>query len=122
MKYLVAVLIFATFANSEIFERNCRTPDELGVKTGFTPAQYLGIWYEIERYEQSFQVGGDCVRAQYTLKADGSIDVLNQAVLLNNNTRIEAQGVARISFPDETPLRAQLNVTFDANRKCSKLI
>ena len=121
MKYLVAVLIFATFANSEIFDRPCRTPQELGVKTGFIPADYLGIWYEIERYEQFFQAGGDCVRAQYTLNADNSINVLNQAFVIENSTRIEAEGIARISFPNEEPLREQLNVTFDENRKCLKL-
>lgn len=117
MKYLIAVLVFATLANSEIFDRPCRTPEELGVKTGFQPSAYLGIWYEIERYEQFFQAGGDCVRAQYTLNADGSINVFNSAFVVENSTRIEATGIARISFPDEVPLRAQLNVTFDANRE-----
>ncbi|KAL7033667.1 hypothetical protein ACKWTF_007670 [Chironomus riparius] len=116
MKYLVAILIFAAFANSEIFDRPCRTPQELGVKTGFQPVAYLGIWYEIERYEQFFQAGGDCVRAQYTLNGDGSINVFNTAFVIENATRIEAEGIARISFPDEEPLRAQLNVTFDANQ------
>ncbi|XP_070504502.1 apolipoprotein D-like [Chironomus tepperi] len=116
MKYLIAVLFFATVANAEIFDRPCRTPQELGVKVDFRPVAYLGIWYEIERYEQFFQAGGDCVRAQYTLNADGSINVLNSAFVIENATRIEAEGTARISFPDEEPLRAQLNVTFDANQ------
>lgn len=117
MKYFIAVLVFATLAQSEIFDRPCRTPQELGVKVDFRPAAYLGIWYEIERYEQFFQAGGDCVRAQYTLNADGSINVLNTAFVLENSTRIEAEGTGRISFPDEDPLRAQLNVTFEDTRE-----
>jgi apolipoprotein D and lipocalin family protein len=40
--------------------------------------QYLGRWYEIARYEQSFQRGCKGVTADYALRADGSIDVLNR--------------------------------------------
>lgn len=117
MKYFVSVLLLAAFAKAEIFERPCRTPEELQVKTDFTPAAYLGVWFEIERYEQFFQIDADCVRAQYTLNADGSINVLNSALFIENGTTIEDEGIARISFPNESPLRAMLNVTFDPNRK-----
>jgi apolipoprotein D and lipocalin family protein len=39
---------------------------------------YLGRWYEIARYEQSFQRGCKGVTADYSLRADGGIDVLNR--------------------------------------------
>ncbi|KAG5681843.1 hypothetical protein PVAND_011251 [Polypedilum vanderplanki] len=112
MKNLIIILALIGFSQAEIFDRPCRTPEQLGVKTGFMPALYLGIWYEIERYEQFFQISSDCSQAQYTLNADGSINVVNTAFIISNQTRISDTGRAIISFPDEEPLRAMLNVTF----------
>ncbi len=39
--------------------------------------RYAGLWYELARYEQGFQKGCDGVTAEYTLRDDGKIDVLN---------------------------------------------
>ena len=39
--------------------------------------KYLGRWYEIARYEHSFEVGCRNVSANYTLLDDGKIAVLN---------------------------------------------
>lgn len=38
---------------------------------------YLGRWYEIARYEASFQRGCEAVTADYSLRPDGMIRVLN---------------------------------------------
>ena len=40
-------------------------------------ARYTGRWYELARYEQGFQRGCDGVTADYTMRQDGQIDVLN---------------------------------------------
>jgi apolipoprotein D and lipocalin family protein len=113
MKVLIAILAVITLASAqETFDRPCRTAEQLEVKSGFTPPAYLGLWYEIERYEQRFQLDADCVTAVYSLNADGSINVLNRALNKENQTFLEDIGRAVISFPDEDPLRAMLNVTF----------
>lgn len=39
--------------------------------------RYLGRWYELYRYEVSFQKGCEAVFADYSLNADGSIRVVN---------------------------------------------
>ena len=39
--------------------------------------KYLGKWYEIARFEQSFQKDCESVTAEYTLRHDGDINVLN---------------------------------------------
>lgn len=39
--------------------------------------RYLGKWYEIARYEQGFQKGCEGVTADYTLREDGKISVVN---------------------------------------------
>ena len=39
--------------------------------------KYLGRWYEIARYEASFQRGCEAVTADYSLRPDGQIKVIN---------------------------------------------
>lgn len=39
--------------------------------------KYLGVWYEIARYEHFFEKGCSDVNATYTKREDGKIDVLN---------------------------------------------
>jgi apolipoprotein D and lipocalin family protein len=40
--------------------------------------RYLGVWYEIAAFPQSFQRGCTGSTATYTLRADGEIDVVNR--------------------------------------------
>ena len=40
--------------------------------------RYLGRWYELARYEASFQRGCEAVTADYSLRDDGLIGVLNR--------------------------------------------
>lgn len=39
--------------------------------------RYLGKWYEIARFDQSFQKGCTAVEANYSLRKDGDIKVIN---------------------------------------------
>jgi apolipoprotein D and lipocalin family protein len=41
-------------------------------------SRYLGTWYEIANFPQSFQRGCAATTATYTLRTDGEIDVLNR--------------------------------------------
>ncbi|MDY0060400.1 MAG: lipocalin family protein [Myxococcota bacterium] len=41
-------------------------------------ARYVGTWYEIANFPQSFQRGCTATTATYTLRADGEIDVVNR--------------------------------------------
>ncbi len=41
-------------------------------------SRYLGTWYEIANFPQSFQRGCTATTATYTLRSDGDIDVLNR--------------------------------------------
>jgi apolipoprotein D and lipocalin family protein len=78
--------------------------------------KYLGIWYEIERYDQPFQISTDCVTALYGLFNNGLIRVTNQGRFLDNNTKTAAEGLAALSFPRFVPLIGELRVSFN-NRK-----
>ena len=43
----------------------------------FNLSKYLGRWYEIARFDHSFERGMDNVMAEYVLREDGRIDVIN---------------------------------------------
>jgi len=60
-------------------------------------ARYAGQWYEIARLPNRFQkqCAGE-VTANYTLRPDGKITVLNRC-LLASGEQIQAEGLARLS-------------------------
>jgi apolipoprotein D and lipocalin family protein len=72
--------------------------------------RYLGTWYEIARFPQSFQKGCVASTANYTLRPDGLIDVLNtcRRETLEGEER-SAKGLARVV---DTETNAKLQVTF----------
>lgn len=65
------------------------------------------------RYDDPFQVGGHCVTAQYSLHGTlEGVQVVNTKFDINDNLWESDLGRAVVSFPDETPVRGLLNVTF----------
>lgn len=69
--------------------------------------KYLGKWYEIAAFPQSFQKGCSCTSAVYSLRSDGSIDVKNTC--LKEGKIKTATGKAVVK--DKTT-NAKLSVTF----------
>lgn len=71
---------------------------------------YTGRWYEIARYPNSFERGCVGVTADYSLRQDGRINVLNTCVEGNLDGDVRTiQGIARV-VDEET--NAKLAVTF----------
>lgn len=72
--------------------------------------RYTGRWYEIARYPNSFERGCVGVTADYSLREDGKINVLNTCIEgeLDGNVRT-IQGTARV-VDEET--NAKLAVAF----------
>ncbi|ELH9601793.1 lipocalin family protein [Vibrio vulnificus] len=60
----------------------------------FNLQNYLGKWYEIARLDHSFEEGLTQVTAEYTLKDDGGVAVLNKGFLDDENQWKEAEGKA----------------------------
>lgn len=72
--------------------------------------KYLGKWYEIARYPHSFEENCYAVTANYTLKEDGSIEVINKCHEGSVDGKIrEAVGTAHIA---DSQTNAKLRVTF----------
>jgi len=73
-------------------------------------ARYLGTWYEIASFPQSFQRGCTATTATYTLRDDGQLDVINRCRLGSPDGKAkEARGRAR--FVDRVT-NAKLDVSF----------
>ena len=72
--------------------------------------RYLGTWYEIASYPQWFQKGCTATTANYTLREDGLIEVLNQCRRGSLDAPVdEAVGLARVS---NVSTNAELEVSF----------
>lgn len=72
--------------------------------------RYLGRWYEIARFENSFETDCVGVTATYGRKPDGSISVTNRCLLKTlDGEESVAEGTARIVDP---ATNARLAVTF----------
>lgn len=65
--------------------------------------KYLGTWYEIARYPNSFEEGCSDVTANYALKDDGDIKVTNTCV--KEGKENDAIGVAYATNVENTKLK-----------------
>lgn len=84
------------------------TPYDNSVISSFDLNRYLGRWYEIARFDHSFERGMQNVMAEYSLKDDGMVKVLNSG-WKDGKYKI-AEGKARQPDPAGDP--AHLEVSF----------
>ena len=84
-------------------------PEGVTPVTGFESERYLGTWYEIARFDHSFEVGLSRVTATYSKREDGGIRVLNKGYDAATGEWDEAEGKAYF-VSDETT--GHLKVSF----------
>ncbi len=73
--------------------------------------RYLGKWYEISRFDHRFEHGLVSVTANYSLRDDGKIKVVNSGYKDSFNGKFsQAVGKAKIPNPKSEP--AKLKVSF----------
>ena len=67
--------------------------------------RYLGEWYEIARFDHSFERGVEQAKANYSLKDDGTIKVVNSGVkdgkpktAIGKGKTTDTPGLLRVSF------------------------
>jgi apolipoprotein D and lipocalin family protein len=86
------------------------SPDPVRTVDFVDLSRYLGDWYEIASFPQWFQKDCYCTRAQYSLREDGKVDVLNTCNKGTVNGEFKsAHGYAKVV--DEKS-NAKLKVTF----------
>ena len=69
-------------------------PDGVEPVSGFDADQYLGKWYEIARLDHSFERGLSRVTAEYSLRDDGGISVINRGYKAGSGEWEQAEGKA----------------------------
>lgn len=85
------------------------TPENIKPVEPFKLQRYLGTWYEIARLDHSFERGLNQVTANYTLRDDGGVKVINRGYSQEEKEWKEAEGKAY--FVDGTNT-AYLKVSF----------
>lgn len=87
--------VLATVLHVSVFQSGC-----VGVAPGIKPVdefdinRYLGKWYEIARLDHSFERGLENVTAEYTLRDDGGVRVVNSGYSAKKRERQVAEGKA----------------------------
>ena len=99
---LIAALLIVTVVAVSASDRIDRKPVAL-----FDLKRYMGTWYEIARYDHSFERGLERVEAHYELQPDGRVSVLNSCFDYSSDRRKEAHGKAHA-----TEVPGRLRVSF----------
>jgi len=85
------------------------TPDGVEVVDEFELSRYLGTWYEIARLDHSFERGMSRVTANYSMRDDGGVAVVNRGYKPSTQEWEDATGKAYfVGAPD----MGQLKVSF----------
>ncbi|MCL6417135.1 lipocalin family protein [Aestuariirhabdus sp. Z084] len=69
-------------------------PESVKPVEDFELRKYLGKWYEVARLDHSFECGLTQVTAEYQLRKDGGVKVINRGYSKENNQWKEAEGKA----------------------------
>ena len=69
-------------------------PDGMQAVDGFDLDRYLGTWYEVARLDHSFERGMSNVTANYSMREDGGVSVVNRGYKVEKGEWNEATGKA----------------------------
>ncbi|HAH63834.1 MAG TPA: hypothetical protein DCL73_17245 [Treponema sp.] len=100
---LSAVYILSLFSGCSTIPKGATAVSNLD------KAKYLGKWYEIARFDFSFEKHLNNTTAEYTIRKDGYIGVLNKGYNYKKNKWEEARGRARFRDSDTA---GELEVSF----------
>ena len=104
------VKVAASVLVSVLFLQSCTgVPDNVEPVGNFELPRYLGKWYEIARYDHSFEEGLSDVTATYSMREDGGVKVINRGFSSEENTWDEAEGRA---YFVKSPSIGHLKVSF----------
>lgn len=76
-------------------------PEGIHSINGFDVKRYTGTWYEIARLDNRFEQGLEKITAEYSVRDDGGINVINSGYNIKTGKREFAEGKAYfIDNPD----------------------
>ena len=107
IRIIALVLLASVFGQMAEAGKYRDTSKPMTVVSEFDIQPYLGRWYEIARFPNRFERNCVGVTADYSMRVDGQVDVLNTCRKKSLDGKVKtAKGVARIE--DD----AKLSVTF----------
>ena len=106
-----SIYSFISLALASFMLASCSTgvPKNITPVTGFDAEAYLGTWYEIARLDHRFERGLQNVTANYAMRDDGGIRVLNRGYNTKHSEWETAEGKAYFVGNDKT---GHLKVSF----------
>lgn len=102
-KLLIVLSLSALLSGCVGIPANVRAVEDFDAK------RYVGTWYEIARLENRFEKGLEKVAAEYSLRDDGGLTVVNRGYDPKKGRWKEATGKAYFVGP---PTRGRLKVSF----------
>lgn len=93
LQYPVSIL--SAVCVLSLFSGCSSIPKGAAAVSNLNKAKYLGKWYEIARFDFSFEKNLNNTTAEYTIREDGYIGVLNKGYNHKKNKWKEARGRAR---------------------------
>jgi apolipoprotein D and lipocalin family protein len=107
LRALFAALVLAVMPAIASAENYRDRSVSMSVVTNLDVDRYLGKWYEIARFPNTFERGCVGVTAEYSMRSDGEVNVKNTCVNGTLDGSVEvANGRARVEGP------GRLSVTF----------
>ncbi|MDO6569163.1 lipocalin family protein [Alteromonas sp. 1_MG-2023] len=101
-KWVAVTLLFSLFGCTSV-------PDGVTPVDEFELDRYLGQWYEVARFNHSFEEGLSNVTATYSMREDGGVKVINRGYSEEEGKWDEAEGRA---YFVSSPNTAHLKVSF----------
>ncbi|MEW6548931.1 MAG: lipocalin family protein [Spirochaetota bacterium] len=108
-KLALGSLVFISLSAALLSCATAPIPAAAPIVEGFDKARYLGTWYEIARFDFAFERNLNNTTAEYALRDDGRIAVVNRGYNYVTGKRQVARGKARFRGPET---RAALEVSF----------
>lgn len=108
-KYPFVISIYLIIFSCSLFGSNPINNQEMQTVDQVDLGKYVGLWYEIAKIPNPFQkMCTGNTTAQYTLRKDGKMDVLNRC-MKNDGSYTQAKGIAKVV---NTNTNAKLKVSF----------
>ena len=90
---------------------SCQSNKHMSINTSTVKVldipRFMGKWYEIARYDHTFEKGMTHVTAEYSLESNGKIRVINKGI--KNGKPKEIVGKAKQPNPIEYPGRLEVS-------------
>ena len=102
MRALFLILLLASCGTLDVY-RDTETP--ISSKAVFEPERYLGVWHEVARFPVPFEAGCMGVTAEYGLRDDGLLSVLNICRNADGSEKSRINGTAEIVGPGRLKVR-----------------